>query len=108
MTFVPDPTDGAADADPLDRAQAVFLSARRRLFGIAYGILHNPYEAEDVVQDAWLRWQVTDRAAVVSAEAFLVTATTRLALNNAQSAWHRRESPAGSWLPEPPESELSP
>jgi RNA polymerase sigma-70 factor, ECF subfamily len=108
MTFVRDPADGAADTDHLDPAQAVFLSARRRLFGIAYRILHNPDEAEDIVQDAWLRWQTTDRTAVVNAEAFLVTTTTRLALNNAQSAWHRRETPAGSWLPEHPESELGP
>jgi RNA polymerase sigma factor (sigma-70 family) len=102
MKCLRDPADGAADTDPLDRAQAVFLSARRRLFGVAYGILHNPNEAEDVVQDAWLRWQATDRTAVVNAEAFLVTTTTRLAVNNAQSAWHRRETPAGSWLPEHP------
>ena len=108
MTFVRDPADGGAETDPLDRAQAAFLSARRRLFGIAYRILQNPYEAEDVVQDAWLRWQATDRTAVVNAEAFLVTTTTRLALNNAQSAWHRRETPAGSWLPEHPESAFSP
>jgi RNA polymerase sigma-70 factor (ECF subfamily) len=108
MTFVRDPADGAADTDHLDPAQAVFLSARRRLFGIAYRILRNADEAEDIVQDAWLRWQATDRTAVVNAEAFLVTTTTRLALNNAQSAWHRRETPAGSWLPEHPESELGP
>jgi RNA polymerase sigma-70 factor, ECF subfamily len=108
MTFVRDPADGAADTDHLDPAQAVFLSARRRLFGIAYRILHNPDEAEDIVQDAWLRWQATDRTAVVNAEAFLVTTTTRLALNDAQSAWHRREAPAGSWLPEHRELELGP
>jgi RNA polymerase sigma-70 factor, ECF subfamily len=108
MTCVRDPAAEAADADPVDRAQAVFLGARGRLFGVAYGILHNSYEAEDAVQDAWLRWQATDRAAVVNAEAFLVATTTRLALNNAQSAWHRRETPAGSWLPDHPESELSP
>jgi RNA polymerase sigma-70 factor, ECF subfamily len=106
MTFVRDPANGAADTDRVDPAEAVFLSVRRRLFGIAYRILHNADEAEDVVQDAWIRWQATDRAAVVNAEAFLVTTTTRLALNNAQSAWHRRETAAGSWLPEHPESEL--
>jgi RNA polymerase sigma-70 factor, ECF subfamily len=108
MTFVPAPAHGADDTDHRDRAQVVFLSARRRLFGIAYGILHSPLEAEDIVQDAWLRWQAADRTAVLNAEAFLVTTTTRLALNKAQSAWHRRETPAGSWLPECPESDLGP
>lgn len=107
MTFR-DPARAADDVDQLDQAQVVFLGARRRLFGIAYGILRNPFEAEDIVQDAWLRWQAADRDAVVNAEAFLVTTTTRLALNDAQSAWHRRETPAGPWLPQRPESEPGP
>ena len=84
----------------LDGAAVVFTGVRPRLFGIAYRILRNPVEAEDIVQDAWLRWQATDRAAVINPEAFLVTTTTRLALNDAQSARHRREMPAGPWLPQ--------
>jgi RNA polymerase sigma-70 factor, ECF subfamily len=87
----------------LDRAVLVFMRARPRLFGIACRILRDPLDAEDVVQDAWIRWQATDRASVVNANAFLVTATTRLALNQAQSARRRRERPAGGRLPDVPE-----
>jgi RNA polymerase sigma factor (sigma-70 family) len=70
------------------------------LFGIANRILRNPAEAEDIVQDAWLRWQATDRGSIINPEAFLVTTTTRLALNDAQCARRRREVPAGPWLPQ--------
>ena len=48
--------------DSLDQAAAAFLAVRDRLFGIAFRILHNCAEAEDIVQDAWLRWQVCDRS----------------------------------------------
>src|SRR6266536_2821011 len=65
---VGNPTDGE-ETGQLDRAVLVFLGARPRLFGIAYRVLRNPFEAEDVVQDAWMRWQATDRAAVLNAEA---------------------------------------
>ena len=57
-------------------------------------------DAEDVVQDAWLRWQTCDRDAVVNSTAFLVTTTTRLAINAAQSARWRRETCVGPCLPE--------
>jgi RNA polymerase sigma-70 factor (ECF subfamily) len=55
----------------LDEAVSVFLSVRPRLFGIAYRMLGTVAAAEDIVQDAWLRWQVTDRAAVRDATAFV-------------------------------------
>ena len=84
--------------DQLGRATVVFLKARTRLFGIAYRILHDTGRAEDIVQDAWVRWQTTDRAAVMNPEAFLVTMATRLALNDAQSARRRRELSAGPSL----------
>jgi len=58
-------------------------------------------EAEDIVQDAWLRWQGTDRSAVVDPLAFLATATMRLAITFAQSARSRHETYIGPWLPEP-------
>jgi RNA polymerase sigma-70 factor (ECF subfamily) len=64
-------------------------------------MLGSAAEAEDIVQDAWLRWQGTDRNAVVDPPAFLATATTRLAITFAQSARSRRESYIGPWLPEP-------
>lgn len=85
----------------LSEAADVFEDKRRRLFGIAYRILGTVADAEDVVQDAWLRWQATDRSVVLNPEAFLVTTVTRLAINVATSARARRERYVGPWLPEP-------
>ena len=79
----------------------VFESVRPRLFGIAYRMLGSAVEAEDIVQDAWLRWQGIDRSVVVDPPAFLATATTRLAITFAQSARSRRETCIGPWIPEP-------
>ena len=84
-----------------DDGVSVFESVRPRLFGIAYRMLGSAAEAEDIVQDAWLRWQGTDRSAVVDPPAFLATATTRLAITFAQSARSRPETYIGPWLPEP-------
>ncbi|MGW2380233.1 RNA polymerase sigma-70 factor [Streptomyces sp. NPDC001658] len=92
----------------LDRATREFLAARPRLFGIAYRMLGSAVEAEDVVQDTWLRWQNTDRASVREPLAFLTTIATRLAINVAQSARVRRESYVGPWLPEPLDTSLDP
>lgn len=78
-----------------------FAACRPRLLGIAYGLLGELTEAEDVVQDAWLRWDRAERDAVRSAEAFLITVTTRLALDRLRSARARREVYMGPWLPEP-------
>ena len=78
-----------------------FLRCRPRLLGVAYGMLGTRGEAEDVVQDAWLRWRAADRAAVRTPEAFLVRVTTRLALDALGSARARRETYVGPWLPEP-------
>jgi len=80
--------DTFADHDGL----SAFLSARARLFGIAYRILKSAAEAEDIVQDVWIRWQTTDRSAVRDAAAFLATTTTRLAINVIHSARWRRET----------------
>jgi len=82
------------DADP-------FLACRDRLRGVAYGLLGDLGEADDVVQDVWLRWQDADRGAVRNAEAFLVTTTTRLAIDRLRSARARRETYVGTWLPTP-------
>jgi RNA polymerase sigma-70 factor (ECF subfamily) len=92
----------------LDNAAAVFLSARPRLFGIAYRMLGSAAEAEDIVQDTWIRWQSADRSEVLEPAAFLATITTRLALNVAQSARSRRETYIGPWLPEPVDTESDP
>lgn len=86
--------------EELDDAAEAFQSLRPRLFGIAYRVLGSVSEAEDVVQDAWVRWQGADRSAVLDPGAFLARTTTRLAINVAQSARVRREAYVGPWLPE--------
>jgi RNA polymerase sigma-70 factor (ECF subfamily) len=85
----------------VDVATGEFQAARPRLFGIAYRMLGTVAEAEDVVQDAWLRWQGTDRSQVRNSAAFLSTVTVRLAINASESARARREVYTGPWLPEP-------
>jgi RNA polymerase sigma-70 factor (ECF subfamily) len=96
------------DADSLDQATREFMAARPHLFGIAYRVLGSVVEAEDIVQDAWLRWQNTNRADIVEPTAFLATVTSRLAINLAQSAPKRRESYIGPWLPEPVDTRVDP
>jgi len=81
-------------------AVADFEGVRPRLFGIAYRMLGRAAEAEDVVQDVWIRWQGVDRAAVRDRVAFLSIVTTRVALNTATSARVRREVSLGVNLPE--------
>ncbi|MEU6343168.1 RNA polymerase sigma-70 factor [Streptomyces sp. NPDC046977] len=90
-----------SDADPLEQATKEFVALRPQLFGIAYRVLGSCVEAEDIVQDSWLRWQTVDHADIQNPAAFLTTVTTRLAINAAQSARMRRESYVGPWLPEP-------
>ena len=82
-------------------AEAVFEACRPRLMGVAYGMLGDRGEAEDSVQDAWPRFADADTDAIRNAEAFLVTITTRLAIDRLRSARARRESYVGPWLPEP-------
>ncbi|MFG2111846.1 sigma-70 family RNA polymerase sigma factor [Streptomyces sp. NPDC048718] len=84
----------------LEATAAAFEGLRPRLFGTAYRIVGSRVEAEDVVQDIWLRWQLTDRSVVISPVAFLSRATARLALNVARSARSRYQTPLGPWLPE--------
>jgi RNA polymerase sigma-70 factor (ECF subfamily) len=80
---------------------AVFDRLRPRLFSIAYRMLGVRADAEDVVQDAWLRWNATDRDALQSAEAWLVTVVTRVAIDRLRAAKAEREAYVGFWLPEP-------
>ena len=94
-------TRGANHSRTGDDGLAAFLSMRPRLFGIAYRMLGSAAEAEDVVQDVWLRWQTTDRSVVRDAAAFLATTATRLAINVMQSAHTRRETCVGAWQSEP-------
>ncbi|MFC9504256.1 RNA polymerase sigma-70 factor [Streptomyces sp. NPDC057002] len=97
------PTD-----DALNAAADAFERLRPRLFGIAYRVLGSVSEAEDVVQDVWLRWQGADRRSVLDHGAFLAKITTRLAINVAQSARVRREAYVGPWLPEPVDTSVDP
>jgi RNA polymerase sigma factor (sigma-70 family) len=97
-----------SNASTCDDGLSAFLRMRPRLFGIAYHMLGNATEAEDVVQEAWLRWQTTNRSIVRDAAAFLVTTTTRLAINVMQSARSRRETYAAPWLPEPVDTSADP
>jgi RNA polymerase sigma-70 factor (ECF subfamily) len=92
----------------LDGAVSTFARVRPRLFGIAYRMLGSVAEAEDIVQEVWIRWQTYDRSTVRDAGAFLATATTRLAINTAQSAHSRRETYIGPWLPEPVDTSADP
>jgi RNA polymerase sigma-70 factor (ECF subfamily) len=82
-------------------ATAVFEACRPRLLAIAYGMLGDRGEAEDTVQDAWLRFADVGEEALRRPEAFLVTVTTRLAIDRLRSARVRRETYVGPWLPEP-------
>ena len=85
----------------LDDAVEVFAAQRRRLFGIAYRMLGTVADAEDIVQEVWIRWQNTDRSEVKEPGAFLTTIVTRLSINVLQSARAQRETYVGPWLPEP-------
>jgi RNA polymerase sigma-70 factor, ECF subfamily len=80
---------------------ATFEVVRPRLFGIAYRVMGGAADAEDVVQDTWIRWQRTNRREIRDATAFLATATTRVAINVSHSARALHEAPGGGWLPEP-------
>ncbi|RVQ66052.1 sigma-70 family RNA polymerase sigma factor [Croceicoccus ponticola] len=85
----------------LPDATEIFETQRPRLLRLAYRMLSSVSEAQDVVQDAWLRWQRTDLWAVQNASAFLSRIVTRLCLDAMKSARVRRETYIGSWLPDP-------
>jgi RNA polymerase sigma-70 factor (ECF subfamily) len=78
-----------------------FEAHRRALLGLAYRMLGSRAEADDVVQDAYLRWHAADRAAVEEPRSYLGTVVTRLCLDRMKSAQARRELYVGQWLPEP-------
>src|SRR5262245_11084911 len=91
-----------------DDGLSAFLSVRPRLFSIAYRMLGNAAEADDIVQDVWVRWQMADRRPVRDSAAFLMTTATRLAIHVIQSARSRRETPVAPWLPEPVDTSADP
>jgi RNA polymerase sigma-70 factor (ECF subfamily) len=84
-----------------DEATAVFETHRRYLRGVAYRMLGSVSDADDVVQEAFLRWHGVDASGVAEPRAFLMRVTTRLCLDHLKSARVRRESYVGVWLPEP-------
>jgi len=96
------------DTGEHDDGLFAFAPVRPRLFGIAYRMLGSAAEAEDVVQDVWMRWQSANRDVVENPPAYLATTTTRLCINVAQSAHSRRESYVGTWLPEPVDTSADP
>jgi RNA polymerase sigma-70 factor (ECF subfamily) len=98
----------AGKTNASDDGLSIFMSVRPRLFGIAFRMLREAAEAEDVVQDVWVRWQTADRSVVRNAAAFLATTTTRLAINVMQSARSRRETHVGPWLAEPVDNSADP
>jgi len=86
---------------PLISMTESFETLRNYLFAIAYRMLGSVMEAEDIVQEAWLRWDRTDQSAVQNPKPFLAKTVTRLCLDRLKSAQARREQYVGEWLPEP-------
>lgn len=84
-----------------DPASLTFESERGRLMALAYRMLGERAAAEDVVQNAWLKWSAADQTAIHTPAAWLTTVTTRLAIDTLKSARHAREVYVGVWLPEP-------
>jgi RNA polymerase sigma-70 factor, ECF subfamily len=91
-----------------EQAAAEFAELRPRLVGVAYGLLGTLTEAEDAVQEAWIRLQGSDVAGVRDLPGWLVTTTSRIALDMLRLARTRRETYVGPWLPEPVEAAADP
>ncbi len=85
----------------LDRATATFVAHRNLLFTVAYEMLGSAADAEDVLQEAWMRWVKVDVGTVHDQRAYLVRITTRQSLNRLRTMGRRREDYVGPWLPEP-------
>lgn len=88
-------------SDPAGLTDALVRAEERRLFGLAYRMLGSVTEAEDAVQEAFLRWTRDDRGDVDEPSAWLTTVVTRICLDRLGSAQRRRETYVGEWLPEP-------
>ncbi|GAA4727394.1 RNA polymerase sigma-70 factor [Phytohabitans rumicis] len=89
------------DTPPADPATETFVAHRNLLFTVAYEMLGSAADAEDVLQETWLRWVKVDLARVSDQRAYLVRITTRQALNRLRTMRRRKEAYVGSWLPEP-------
>src|ERR671916_76968 len=84
-----------------DTATEAFVAHRNLLFTVAYEMLGSAADAEDVLQETWLRWAGVDLAAVRDPRAYLVRITSRQALARLRTLGRRKESYVGPWLPEP-------
>src|ERR1700754_3287416 len=93
--------DDMSGGDRPDPATDAFLAHRNLLFTVAYEMLGSAADAEDVLQETWLRWVGVDLATVQNQRAYLVRITTRQALERLRTLGRRKESYVGSWLPEP-------
>jgi RNA polymerase sigma-70 factor (ECF subfamily) len=89
------------DSHVMNSKAEIFERHRKRLFGLAYRMLATVGDAEDAVQDTYLRWHRTDTAAIQVPEAWLVTACTRICIDRLRQAKLEREQYPGTWLPEP-------
>jgi RNA polymerase sigma-70 factor (ECF subfamily) len=99
---------GHLSVNTLETLTADFTSARPLLFSIAYRMLGSVSDAEDLVQDAYLRWLDAPEADVRAPRAYLATIVTRLSINQLRSARSQRETYVGPWLPEPLVTEHAP
>ncbi|MFI2352454.1 RNA polymerase sigma-70 factor [Streptomyces sp. NPDC019443] len=90
-----------SDDHAVDRATETFVAHRNLLFTVAYEMLGSAADAEDVLQETWLRWVEVDLEQVRDQRAYLVRITTRQALNRLRTMSRRKESYVGPWLPEP-------
>ena len=92
---------GMSREDRTDPATEAFVAHRNLLFTVAYEMLGSAADAEDVLQETWLRWAGVDLGTVRDQRAYLVRITTRQALSRLRTLGRRKESYVGSWLPEP-------
>jgi RNA polymerase sigma-70 factor (TIGR02957 family) len=88
-------------ADPEDPALATFVGLRPLLFTVAYEMLGSAVDADDVLQESWLRWDTVEQGTVRDPRAYLVRTVTRQSLNRLRSLSRQREAYVGPWLPEP-------
>jgi RNA polymerase sigma-70 factor, ECF subfamily len=103
-----EPPRAVSQAASTDDGASTFVNARSRMLAAALRTLGNAAEAEDIVQDVWLRWQCVDRDVIRNAPAFLTTATRRLAINRVRGARTRRETPLELRLVEPADASAGP
>jgi len=94
-------SESSVHGDRMDRATEAFVAHRNLLFTVAYEMLGSAADAEDVLQETWLRWTTVDLETVRDQRAYLVRITTRQALSQLRTLGRRKESYVGPWLPEP-------